>query len=227
MDCALIGHGADGLTVLGCANPVDPWWKIAATVVPPILLIFSLCVAGVSAWLAFRNILNARTIARQRATLDLIEKAESTEHYRKLASSFGKAEKAGKLGALNDPATEADKALRRDILQYFNHYELIAIGIKHAILDENVYREWMQSHVVSEWNSAQAFIQNERWRLNATGTGFEYKASLFGEMQKMVRRWSDEALQLDESYGAKPTLPAKIDAPGDRPLPDLEPPAGA
>ncbi|HYZ48257.1 MAG TPA: DUF4760 domain-containing protein [Sphingomonas sp.] len=161
------------------------------------------------------------------AIASYIEKAESTEHYRALAKAFGEAERTGKLGLLNDPKTDTDKDLRRGVLDYLNHYELVALGIKHNILDERIYREWIQSHVVREWNAAAEFIQNERWRLNEAKTDFEYKSRLFCQLQAAVCRWSPEALNLDENYGPKPALPADRAAPGDAPLPTVTLPPDA
>jgi Domain of unknown function (DUF4760) len=44
---------------------------------------------------------------------------------------------------------------------YINHYELVAIGIRSNILDERMYRTWMEGPFVRDFNSAADFIQSE------------------------------------------------------------------
>lgn len=215
MDCALIEHGARAAGwVVRCAVDPDPWWKIALSIVTPVLVF-------ASAIIAWRSLRNTRAVAKQRATLDLIEKAESTDHYRRLSTAFARARRENKFAILNDPPTPDDRELRQAVLDYFNHYELVAIGIDHDILDETIYRAWMQSHVVMEWNAAAVFIQNERWRLNADKSDFEYRGELFGNLQRAVCRWSGDAVRLTAQTGAKPvvTPDTNVDAPGDIPLP--------
>jgi hypothetical protein len=45
-------------------------------------------IASVAAFVAWRAFRGARLIAKQKATLDLIEKRESTEHYRQIIDRF-------------------------------------------------------------------------------------------------------------------------------------------
>lgn len=203
--------------MLSCTSPADPWWRIALIVATPLLVL-------VSALIAWRSLRNARSVARQKATLDLIEKFESTEHYRGLRKAFAQAEREALFLLLNDPETPEHKQLRIEILDYLNHYELVAIGIANDILDDSIYRSWMQSHVVKEWNDASGFIQSERWRLNKDKSDFEYRPTIFGALQEIVRRWSREAIVLDARSSPKPTLPqAGREAPGDAPLPTIDP----
>lgn len=218
MRCELFDHViGSAFAVIECSPPIEPWWRTVISVATPLLVL-------ASAIIAWRSLRNTRAVARQKATLDLIEKAESNEHYRALSLCFAAVRKARGFPALHDPKTNADKKLRQDVLDYLNHYELVAIGIRHDILDETIYRSWMQSHVVAEWNAASDFIQSERWRLTRDGTDYEYRTAIFENLQNAVCRWSKDARRLTEASSPKPALTTGPVAAGDEPLPEVGPP---
>jgi len=60
-------------------------------------------------------------------------------------------------------------------------------------------------------------VQRERWKRQPDGS-WEYYEKTFIEYEHLARKWSDEAIVLDESYSGPP---ADQDAggPGDEPLP--------
>ncbi len=218
MLCRLDGPGLTGLSAwVECIAAPDPVWKLFLAVLTPALVIVSLALAA-------RSIRNTRAVARQKATIDLIEKAESTQHYRDQAAAFIKARDSGKLGRLGDPKIDEDRLLRRQVLGYLNHYELIAIGIEDNILDEAIYRKWMQSAAVADWNDAVPFIQDERWRLSADKTHLVYRPEIFARFQKAAQRWSRDAIALDANTFPQPPLPQGPAGPGDAPLPETSPP---
>jgi hypothetical protein len=215
MDCILYESAIRGVAgTLRCTADAEPWWRTTISVVTPLLVL-------ASASIAWRSLGNSRAIARKKATLDLIEKVESTDHYRAAARAFDAVRRLGRFGVLHDPKTDEDKVYRRQVLGYIGHYELIAIGIQRDVLDETIYRSWMRSHVAMEWNAAADFIQNERWRLNAAGTDMEYRRQLFENFQWMACRWSPEARKLDRNSSPKPAVPTGMIAPGDVALPAI------
>ena len=114
-----------------CTGDPEPWWKIALSSVPLALLVLT----AVSLVLAARSIRNTRAIARQKATLDLIEKVESSDHYRKIVSEFAKLTPQ-QLLQLNAPQSNPEREARQHVLDYLNHYELVAVGIERDILDD-------------------------------------------------------------------------------------------
>lgn len=183
-----------------------PDWRIYIT---PALV-------AISAIIAFLAVRNTRAVARQKATLDLIEKTESTEHYRKLAESFGDLRKGIGFSHLHNRADAAGKALRRCVIDYLNHYEMVAIGINADILDEAFYRSWMQSAFVRDWNAATPFIQRERWKKEGDGH-WSYFPKHFEAYQEIAMRWSPEAINLTNEYSGPPDEEA---GPNDAPLPD-------
>lgn len=198
-----------------CYGGLYPCWvKDVASTLTPIIVLLSAIIAG---W----SVRASQATARRRATLDMIEKFESTERYRQINASFRKARSTGVLAKLGEPADEAETALRRDVLDYLNHYELVAIGITTRALDADFYRSWMRSSLVRDWNAATAFIQQERWRRDATNTRWVYHHSIYENFQALARTWSAEAQSLDEHTQGPITSrrPEATVSPGNEPLP--------
>lgn len=164
---------------------------------------------------AWASIRNARALARHKATLDLIEKTESTDHYRSINRAFSALRRGAGLAHLNDPQNDADKAARQSVIDYLNHYELVAIGIREGLLDEHLYRAWMEGAFVRDWNAATQWIQRERWQYDEVRS-WTYRDSLLANYQAIARRWSPEAVVLDARHSGPPAAPA---GPSDEPLP--------
>ncbi|MEM6565848.1 MAG: DUF4760 domain-containing protein [Pseudomonadota bacterium] len=169
--------------------------------------------------MAFAGYYASKAMARKRATIDLIEKVESTPHYRELQSTFVHHREEGTLQCLNDPKNERDRKDRQDIQDFLNHYELVAIGIQTEILDKDIYVNWMGGPFVRDWNAATDFIQRERWkRDDRSPTGFRYHSKLFEAYQAMALEFDKTAEQINHDSGGPPTTPS---GPGDAPIPDL------
>lgn len=162
-------------------------------------------------WLAIRN---ARSVARQKATLDIIEKELSSQHYRDVAAIFSTLRRTNAFASLNAPV-EADKLKRTAVLDHLNHYEVISIGIRQNILDQRIYRAWMEGTFVRDWNAASNWVQRERWKIGKDGK-WQYRASIFANFQEVACRWSTEAVRLTATSAPPPT---KTTGPGDDPLP--------
>jgi Domain of unknown function (DUF4760) len=160
--CDLVALGTQlAKTIVFCQPSSSPHWSVF---IAPLLILISV---GVAIW----GVRNAREIARQKATLDLIEKRESTEHYKTLLKTFREIRLGQGFGELANPLTDNAREARSSILDYINHYELVAIGIRRNILDELTYRDWMEGAFVRDFNAAADFIQGERWRRTADGKG--------------------------------------------------------
>ena len=179
-----------------------------ATYLGPIILL-------VSASVAFFGVLKARETARKKATLDLIEKVESSEHYRRRHSVFSYYRRQGGFGSLHNPKESKDTEDRHAVQDYLNHYELVSIGICRGILDKGFYKEWMLGPFVRDWNAASAYIQRERWKWDASSKEWQYRSRLYGNFQKIALDFSDDAINLVEDN--KP--PGKPRGPGDEALP--------
>jgi hypothetical protein len=172
---------------------------------------------ALSAIIAVVGVLTTRSVARGRATIDLIEKRESTEHYRQTALGFSRVRRANAFGPLSNPKTDQDKADRQMVVDYLNHYELISIGILNNILDERIYRTWMRGPFTRDWNAAATWIQRERWKRAEDGR-WTYYDSIFANYQRIALRWSPEAILLREAYAGPPS-DSQAGGPGDEALP--------
>ena len=161
---------------------------------------------------------NARAVAKQKATLDLIEKVESTEHYRKLNQTFSRLRRGDGFAHLHNPQSDADKSDRRDLNDYMNHYEMVSVGILHEILDENFYKMWMQGPFVRDWNAASDWVQRERWKKRDDGT-WDYYSKVFCNYESVACRWSKDGIKLNRLYSSPPT-DQQAGGPGDEPFPE-------
>ena len=75
-------------------------------------------------------------MARQKAALD--RKVRIGEHYRALSTQFSAVRRGKQFGALHNPSHD-DRPIRAAVLDYLNHYEIVAIGIRQNILDSRIY----------------------------------------------------------------------------------------
>lgn len=205
MDCSAAQSVWPLASTLVCiVQPAD--WRIYIT---PALV-------AVSALIALSALVNTRQIARRKATLDLIKKVESTDHYRQLNKTFSRLRRSEGFAHLGNPRPE-DEDDRARVNDYLNHYELVSVGIFQRILDEAFYRTWMRAPFVRDWNAAADFIQRERWR-RETDQSWTYNEKIFCNYQRMARRWSRAALDLTAASSGPPT-DAESGGPGDDPLP--------
>lgn len=210
------------------------FWQLVA----PVVTLIAVCVAFWGICVARRSALqtigNAKLIARRRATIDLVEKVESTPHYTDLMTAFSYYRRQNAFLKLSDPREEREKTDRRKILNYLNHYEIVAIGIRLETLDEDFYSDWMQPILVRDWNAASAFVQRERWkkldsdmgavsdsnvRKNKSGESFTYQSDIYVELQALATKWSKEASKLDINSGGPPD---DAHGPGDERLPETD-----
>lgn len=164
-------------------NPPD--WRIYIT--PGLVFI--------SAVIAFFAMRNTRSVARQRATLDLIEKMESVEHYRDINATFSNLRRTIGFAHLSNPQSDEDKIARRCVTDYLNHYEMVAIGFQQGILDAAFYRAWMEGAFVRDWNAAIDWIQRERWKCRDDGTWYYYPRH-YEYYQAYACMWSKESIRL-------------------------------
>lgn len=170
----------------------------------------------VSAIIAYVGIRNVRAVARQRATLDFIEKVESTPHYRTLNDNFSRLRRGPGFDHLHDPQTADDQTDRSAIQDYLNHYEMVAIGIRNNILDARIYRDWMLGAFVRDWNAASDWVQRERWKWDETAQIWTYHDKLYVNYGWAACAWSKAARRLDR-HTTKP--PQTASGPGDEAMP--------
>lgn len=73
------------------------------------------------------------------------------------------------------PVTDEREAIRAQI----NEYELIALGIRRRLFDEEIYKLWFQHQFMRDYESLEAFIQRVR----------EQRPSVFCEYVWLYTRW--------------------------------------
>lgn len=165
--------------------------------------VFLLIISVLSLVVAGRALRHARTLAQQKSTLDLVEKRESTAHYCEISALFSRLRRNGGFCHLSHPQTEDMWQERRDVLDFLNHYELVALAIRNRVLDGTFYRQWMAGPLVRDWNDARQFIQAERWKFDSSD-GWTYRGSVYENLQWLALRWSDDAKSLSSDNGGHP-----------------------
>lgn len=157
------------------SNAVGSWWPITA-------IIISALVGGL---IALWSINNQNRIARMRATLDVILKSESDTYYQNIYSTFtSEHTRPEGLAALKDAHSDNEKRSRRDVDDFLNHYELIAIAIKQQILDEDFYKEWMKSVYIRHYRYAEKYINSFAKEKNKNLT--------FINFRELAEKWDNE-----------------------------------
>jgi len=169
-----------------------------------------------SGLVALAGISRSRKVAGQRATLDLIDKSETTDSYREASRTFHNYTREGRLIELSTPVTAEQHADREKALKFLNHYELISVGINDSFLNENIYRQWMETNFLIDWNDSSEFIQRERWKYDPEKHMWQYRQRLYENYQKLAEKWGREKgfdiNKLDKSFSKPPERP---EGPGD------------
>lgn len=161
-----------------------------SSVVVPLV---SFVTAVIAAWLALQSIENAREIARRKATLDLIEKTESSEHYRDLIETFHRIKTENLLPHMVDKSVTPLLPERGALIDYLNHYELVAISIRNGVLDADMYRLWMQTAFVDTWNDSAQWIQAIRMRGRSAEAPKAYNRKAYEHFAHVAALWSPTA----------------------------------
>jgi hypothetical protein len=162
------------------------WAEIGQSYAPFIQaggVLFSALAAGV--W-AFFQIRANRRIARERATLDLLIKREWDKdyldhkaHFNRLRDAEGSLEKW--ICAEHRNSDEANS-----IRYIMNDYELIALAISRAVIDETIYKAWFRGSMMRDFQAAEIAIARARNLAN--------NSKIYIEWEKMARKWMAESL---------------------------------
>jgi phosphate/sulfate permease len=205
---------AFGHAALGAGSFLWPWLSVKQSESSILVPIAAFVIPAVLAWTT------ARHVARQKATIDLIEKFESTDHYRELQKEFARLRQADQgLMHLVSPQSGEDRESRKKVLEFLNHYELVALGIRKKVLSASFYKRWMGGAFVRDWNAASEFIQRTRWKRPSTDKPWKYRRQSFENFEFIACKWSKKAVRL---RSMRRIAPADYDiGVGDKPLPQL------
>ncbi len=138
--------------------------------------------------IAITAIFTQRNVARKRATLDLLSRQEWDGDYISARKRFIELRDSGE-GFIKYAAPEfRTKGEVADIKNILNGYELIAVGIKIGILDEDLYKLWFRSAFLKDWVMARQFIRTIRTEAGEHPD----EPKIFCEYEGLVRKWVQE-----------------------------------
>ena len=127
---------------------------------------------------------------RVKATLDFLTRREWDNDYISTRAEFSTLRDAAKglepFGKKGKNGFPEQDVIRRAL----NDYEIVAIGIKQGILDEEFYKLWCESAVISDFKASQGYI-NALNKAETEKTG--RKTSYFCEFCELGNKWADEA----------------------------------
>lgn len=142
----------------------------------PVAILLSAFAAGV---FSLCTMFWSRKIVRDRATIDLVNRTAWDGDFIKARNVFAKLreEPNGLVNCCNDVTSADYKA----VIQFLNHYELVAIGTGNGILSEAVFKKFFRTRYVKDWQAAKAFVEAVR-----ANSGNEL---LYVEYEKCARKW--------------------------------------
>ena len=160
--------------VAGSAAAPAFWW------VTPLVYGTAAVIAAV---IAISAIVANRKMVRLRASLDLIERTESQQFYHDIRNAFREA------SAANFENLTVEQ--RQKVFFLLNHYEIIAIGCKHKVLDKRFYAHWMRSVLVRDWRRVENFVWALRHPPNRPPA-----PHIFEHFEALAREWEREIVHI-------------------------------
>lgn len=142
----------------------------------------ALITAGAGAWFASITIKAQRRIARQRATLDFIEKRRWDNDYLTARQEFIKVRDMGNLKQWAETHHE-NAPERSTVRNMLNDYELVSIGIQEEILDEKIYKRWWKGTLLADFEASKEFIHR---------VGNLYNIDAFKEFKLLAETWKSD-----------------------------------
>jgi len=139
--------------------------------------------------LAMKHISSSEQSNRLEVTLKLLIRHQSNQQWVKNRTKFIQLRDAAEGLQKHANQTTEDTTIIR---KHLNHYELIAIGIKQGILDEEMFRNYYKTTVVRDYTASLTFIEQER-----TGPDARPGAAYWSEFESMAKRF--EAYSAEES----------------------------
>lgn len=170
------------------------WAMVGAVAQVGLLVVaaLSLAVAVPAAVVAWRQVQSQRATAARKATLELISSREIHDPDMDAAKrAFQELKAVADPDALNERLkAEPEKTLR--LVKFFNHYELVAAGIRRGIIDEAIYAAWSKTSLVRTWNDAKMLVGwlREQRRLRDADP-----EKLYAEFQQLAEKWERELIQ--------------------------------
>lgn len=190
LSCEPVFDYFEATQTLVCVASSSLWW-----VAPLVIGVSGLAAACISVIAIKSN----REIARKRATLDFIERSESTDYYQAAHKAFTeiRTDSTGDSDGfqqIKSPTNPTLMSQRKQVLNYLNHYEMMAIGIKKEILEEDVYKKFMRGPLLRDWLAAKDFIEHLRRPTEDSGN-FVSTSSAYCEFEWLADRWQADRIK--------------------------------
>jgi hypothetical protein len=138
--------------------------------------------AGAAGIWAFFQIRANRRIARERATLDLLNKREWDKDYLEHKASFNRLRDAEGGLAKWICAEHRNTPEANSIRYIFNDYELTALGIARDVLDEALYKDWFRGSMLRDYRAAEPAVRAARTLVN--------NDQLYIQWENLAAKWN-------------------------------------
>ena len=146
----------------------------------PFAILISALGAWIFAWLAIDT---NRKVNRRKAALDYFNRAIWDKDFIDARKMFlAEIKKDGGLLNWADVRHISSPQLTA-IDNIFQHYELIAIGIKNDTLDEQVCKQWCRGSLIRDWKNSESCVKKIR---EISGN-----PKIYLEFEMLALRWSD------------------------------------
>lgn len=141
-------------------------------------------IAGIAGAIAIWNIRSQRAIARRRAAFDLFLKTETDEKMLTAFDNFHVGLRELKAATSVEAfCTSADtRAPYLDIRKYLNVHELVAVGIREAVLDPEVCYSYWADTLMNGYSDAKPILEYVRNRPKNKYT--------YADLEKLYAVWS-------------------------------------
>jgi hypothetical protein len=100
------------------------------------------------------------------------------------------------------PRTDEDRTARLRCFDFLNHYELVAIGFREGILDEQFYQRWMGYAVLRDYREGRELILAARAPLHPSDPGDPGDREAYCFLEQLCIKWGEK--RVDQSPGQPP-----------------------
>jgi hypothetical protein len=123
-----------------------------------------------------------------RATLDFLERLETTDHHLKRYRAFRKVrQETNGIHRIIQESHGEDETERDLCIDFLNMYEFISLGIRKRILDELYFRQAYEPTIIRDFDAAEPLIVNMRRPADSkAGPG---DPGYFEHFEWLVTRW--------------------------------------
>jgi len=176
-----------------CGMPITPAWYDRLLPYAPYGTAFIALCALITAIVAIRT---QTRVARRRAAIDFFLKTDLDHNMLEAHRDYVAAVKKLKLhlaaGETVKSFEEAHDPIYRSILKYLNIHELVAVGIKNRVFDDDVCYGFWADVLVQHANETKAVIDYEIESDGTPSAAFMELRNLSVEWNKRAQTWRDK-----------------------------------